>query len=209
MPALLGVILGLMPSFTYACRETANYVVFAHDTASDNYCYAVSLPPEAMANDTGKTDIHTVVNGNDKIEYSFNFYSRNIFLTCDRLGSGAKGISFVRQIYGYHKVLTEKDYDVLEFYLNGKMVKKYSARDLTNGGKEAYWPVTSCGDKIIWGMRVYSSPEKNANFFRVQFAEKLIDYDLTTGEIADVQNKSDETWAEVMGNNKSTAPAPP
>lgn len=209
--AFIGIIFLLSPSLTYACRETSNSVVFAHDTGSDNYCYAISLPPEAMSNETGKTDIHTVVKGHDKVEYSFNFYSRNIFLTCDRTGSGKKGISFVREIYSRHLVLTEKDYDVLEFYFDGKMVKKYSARDLTNNGKETYWPATSCGDRIIWNMRVNYSPEKNASFFRVQFADKLVDYDLMTGEIAVQYDKPDELWEKMQAferkQKQSSAPA--
>lgn len=198
--SILVLIWLLIPSLSYACRQFDDYVVFAQDLGSEDFCYAISLPPDALKNATGKTTVHSFRNGKDDVVFSLDWYSRNLYLKCGELKAGRKGISLVRALYQHkepYKALKDQDYNVLEFYVDGKHVKSHTARELVSGEK-SYWP-TLCGDKILWKTSLDYSEDRQSSILRVQFALKSADFDLATGEIIKIENKPDKVWAEIIG----------
>lgn len=176
-------------SNAFACRAYKDIVVFAQDTLAENHCYAISLPPDATTGKKGKTDIHMVENGEDKVVYSFDFYSKHIFLKCGGNDRRDKSVALARENTNFG-ALEVKDYDLLEFYVDGKLVKKYAASELTTG-KDSYW-ATICGDRIVWKIKSDSTK------LVVQFALKRVTYDMMTGEAIKVEDKPDDTYSAIM-----------
>lgn len=184
-------------SVSNACRDVRDYVVFTHDTFSDNYCYAVSLPSDALKNKTGRTDVHIVENGADIVAYSFNFYAREIFLKCGDYTGSDKRVALARRV-GRFAALSHGDYNLLEFYVDGKLTKKHTAREFTSRG-EVNWE-GSCGDQIIW------KTWKDDNELVTQLALHRVNFDMMTGEIISTENKPDEIYSKIMWGSGSAPP---
>lgn len=194
---LTGILISIS-SISYACRDVRDYVVFAHDTSSSNYCYAVSLPADALKTKRGRTDVHIVENGADTVAYSFDFYTREIFLKCGDYTGNDKRIALARRT-GRFATLSTGDYNLIEFYVDGKLVKKHTAREFTARG-EVNWE-TSCGDQIIWKTRL------DDNKLVVQLALHKLNFDMMTGEVISTENKPDEIYSKIMGGLGSQSPS--
>ncbi len=187
-----------MSGIAYACRDVRDYVVFTHDTSSSNYCYAVSLPKDSLKNKRGRTDVHIIEDGADVVVYSFNFYAREIFLKCGDFSGLDKRVALARRA-GRFGSLSSGDYNLLEFYVDGKLAKKYTAKEITARG-EVNWD-GFCGDKIIWKTQI------DGNNLVVQFALHKVNFDMMTGEIISTEDKPDEIYSKIMAGPGSQSGA--
>ena len=176
---------------------TFNSLVLADEEASNvpyvksseyGRIYAKSVPDESYGS-KGKTLIYAVDKDTDKLLYTFDWYSSQIFLL-DSVGS-------VVRLGPWARGHTPNDTDLaIAFYLNGKKIKEYSTLDIVRIG---YQDASQVGSSVshytvfkkINGFRWIRN---NKWVFDVQTDEnKVLSFDVAAGELqSDDEKYQDE-----------------
>lgn len=111
----VGLLLVPVTSMADTLRENVPYVVAGYRGS----CYAKSVPAESYGQ-RGKTTIYSVEASNDVAEFTYDWYSNGIYVSCMgrtlvvRMGPWAIGRR------------ANKSDLALAFYLDGKLLKRYS-----------------------------------------------------------------------------------
>lgn len=159
------------------CKERFDAIWFVPDDATQGTCYGLAIPSRLIGGD-GRTDIHRFENGVDRIIHSFPWYEDNFSVMCD--WTRKDGFSFVREIDGRGKHLKKADYTVLEFYLDGRLIKSYSASQIAN--KDGPLLGSECGDNL-YTQTSFASSLGQRRMVELTMMGKRIMIDYVTGEI--------------------------
>ena len=120
----------------------AGMTLLADDEASNvpyvvasqyGHCYAKAVPSE-LYEDRGKTRVYTVAAERDILLHTYEWYGQVIHIECAvATPNGPTGVSVVRvgtRLRGHRANSTDL---ALAFYMDGKLIKRYSTLDL--GGR--------------------------------------------------------------------------
>lgn len=121
--------MALIPRIVLADQEagSAPHVV----AAEWGGCYAKSVPDDYSDQHAGKTVVYSVEKEADKLITTFDWYARRIHLACNVCDNkGNCGISVIRLGPWHRGHKATKDELAIEFYLNDKLLKKYSTLDI-------------------------------------------------------------------------------
>lgn len=125
----------LFPALSFADQEASNR---PHVVASEwGGCYAKSVPDESYGQ-KGTTKVYNVKANEDELVTTHDWYSGQIYLHCNVSDSkGNSGISTVRLGPWQRGREVNKDDLAIAFYLNDKLLKRYSTLDIAQEQKNA------------------------------------------------------------------------
>lgn len=188
---ILATLLCLLASEAGACRELNPEINIVRSETLGGGCYAVSVPHRFIKGSDAQVSFYKA--GNDVPEYSFAWNDRDqVFVECGKLNAGTTGDVIVRVVDSLRKFRPSEDDAGIEFYLNGKLVKSYTAREIAKS-PNGYW-ATECGYRLFFkaGFSDHAVDGKQIDlFFHVETADRKIDFNPATGEITKV-GKTDE-----------------
>ncbi|MDI1228160.1 MAG: hypothetical protein PSY14_10795 [bacterium] len=156
------------------------------ETADDKY-YVIATPSQYLGrNSKGRTNIYKVHAPQDILLYSFDWFAPQLMLKTGKMTDSRTGISFVKT--------SEEN---IEFYFDGKMVKRYTAEELAKANAQTasirFWHflgyrwINAAND--IEGRQIYE----------IDIANLVISFDPVSGAIVS-ERKSPELLPENLKN---------
>ena len=121
------VLLLLTPLLCIADSTRPNTPIVA--AGNDGTCYAKSVPSEFMGQ-KGTTKIYIVGTLKDSVTDSYNWYSDEIYISCKAWINGRSETTVVRMGPWADGLVANQSDLAIAFYLNGKLLKKYSTLDI-------------------------------------------------------------------------------
>ncbi len=121
------MLLLLTPLVCIADSTRPNTPIVA--AGNDGTCYAKSVPAEFMGQ-KGTTKIYSVGTLKDSVTDSYNWYSDEIYISCKASINGRSETTVVRMGPWADGLVANQSDLAIAFYLNGKLLKKYSTLDI-------------------------------------------------------------------------------
>ena len=119
----------LLPATTCRADEPRpNETIVA--SGDDGSCYAKSIPAD-FTSQRGTTTIYNVEKSKDVPTATYNWYSLRIHLSCNIWRNGRSETTVVRVGPWNDGHRANKNDLAIAFYLNGKLLKKYSTLDIS------------------------------------------------------------------------------
>jgi len=161
-------------SYAYSDQEASNTVYVRASQYGRNYAKSI---PKGHYGSEGKTSIYKVNKNDDELLYEFDWYSSNIFLldygiSVVRMGSWARGRE------------PNNDELAIAFYSNGKLLKKYSTKDIANIGHAPSVSVShyTLFKEIIGYRRIVSN---DYVFDILMHNDQTLSFNVSTGKVMD------------------------
>ncbi len=190
---LIGFMIIVLASPVFADREKGNRV---YVQASDyGQFYAKSIPAEAYGL-KGKTQVFQVMPDKDRLLYSYDWYSPEIYLS----GFLAGPVIYVVQLGSWNRGREANGEDLaIAFYKNDQLLKQYSTLDIVKSpvnvsASESHYTVFKkrLGFRRPWGNQMVFDFETESG--------DILSFDLETGKII---TKEEEKLNEQFYNIQS------